>query len=61
LRWRFDGHDTVIASRATDETGYIQPSREALIAMRGTNSVYHFNGMKFWKVRADGTVVNVEV
>jgi sulfane dehydrogenase subunit SoxC len=61
LTWRFDGRETVIASRATDETGYIQPSREALIAVRGTNSGYHFNGMKFWKVNADGTVTNVEV
>src|SRR6266850_3370644 len=60
LPWRFDGRETVIASRATDESGYIQPSREALIAVRGTNSNYHFNGMKFWKVRADGTVSNVE-
>jgi len=31
-----------------------------LIAVRGTNSGYHFNGMKFWKIRADGTVTNVE-
>src|SRR5438270_5487025 len=61
LPWRFDGREAVIASRATDETGYVQPSREALIDVRGTNSGYHFNGMKFWKVRADGTVTNVEV
>jgi len=61
LPWRFDGREAVIASRATDETGYVQPSREELIAVRGTNSGYHFNGMKFWKVHADGTVTNVEV
>jgi sulfane dehydrogenase subunit SoxC len=60
LPWRFDGRDAVIASRATDETGYVQPSREALIEVRGTNSAYHFNGMKFWRVRADGTVTNVD-
>jgi sulfane dehydrogenase subunit SoxC len=60
LPWRFDGRETVIASRATDETGYIQPTREALIAVRGTNSGYHFNGMKFWKINANGTVTNVE-
>jgi len=61
LTWRFDGREAVIASRATDETGYVQPSREQLIAVRGTNSGYHFNGMKFWKVHADGTVTNAEV
>src|SRR5437899_3138306 len=60
LPWRFDGREAVIASRAVDESGYIQPSREALIEARGTNSGYHYNGVKLWKVRADGTVTNVE-
>ena len=60
LPWRFDGREAVIASRATDDTGYVQPTREALVAARGTNSNYHFNGMKFWVVRADGTVTNVD-
>ena len=60
LPWRFDGREATIASRATDETGYVQPTREALIAVRGTNSTYHFNGIKFWTVRADGTVTNVD-
>jgi len=60
LPWRFDGQDTRIASRAIDETGYVQPTRDALIAARGTNSIYHYNGIKFWHVRSDGTVTNVE-
>jgi sulfane dehydrogenase subunit SoxC len=60
LAWRFDGREAVIASRAVDETGYVQPTREALIAARGMNSAYHFNGIKLWKVQADGTVTNVE-
>src|SRR5215510_15078950 len=33
LPWRFDGRDAVIASRAIDETGYVQPAREALVAV----------------------------
>jgi len=60
LPWRFDGREATIASRATDDTGYVQPTREALIAERGRNSNYHFNGIKFWIVRADGTVTNVD-
>jgi sulfane dehydrogenase subunit SoxC len=60
LPWRFDGRPATIASRAIDESGYVQPTREALIGVRGTNSIYHFNGIKFWSVRADGTVTNVE-
>jgi sulfane dehydrogenase subunit SoxC len=60
LAWRFEGQDTTIASRAIDETGYVQPTRAALIAVRGTNSNYHYNGIKVWNVRADGMVTNVE-
>ena len=60
LPWRFEGREVTIASRAVDESGYVQPTRQALIAVRGTNSAYHFNGIKFWKVQSDGTVTNVE-
>lgn len=60
LPWRFDGREAMIASRAVDETGYVQPTREALIAVRGTNSAYHFNGIKYWKVEVSGMVRNVE-
>jgi sulfane dehydrogenase subunit SoxC len=60
LPWRFDGREAMMASRAVDESGYEQPTREALIAARGTNSAYHFNGIKYWKVQADGAVTNVE-
>jgi sulfane dehydrogenase subunit SoxC len=59
LPFRFEGQEVVIASRATDETGYVQPTREQLVAVRGTNSGYHFNGMKFWKIQSNGTVTNV--
>ena len=57
--WRWEGGEAVIQSRCTDETGYLQPTREELIAVRGMNSGYHYNGVKQWKVKADGGVVNV--
>jgi sulfane dehydrogenase subunit SoxC len=60
LPWRFDGQESRIASRAIDDTGYVQPTRAALITARGTNSIYHYNGIKFWQIGADGTVINVE-
>ncbi len=41
--WRWSGEETILQSRATDETGYVQPDRAALIAVRGVNSVYHNN------------------
>ena len=58
--WHFDGREAVFASRAIDESGYVQPSRAELIAARGTNSIYHYNGIKFWRVAANGAVTHVE-
>ena len=60
LPWGWDGKPAVIASRATDESGYVQPTRDELIAVRGTNSGYHFNGIKPWKIAADGSVTNAD-
>ena len=56
LPWEWDGQETVVASRVTDETGYVQPTREELVAVRGLNSNYHNNMIQAWKVKADGTV-----
>jgi sulfane dehydrogenase subunit SoxC len=56
--WTWDGRDALIASRATDETGYTQPPVAALLEVRGLNSNYHNNGIQLWKVAADGTVTN---
>jgi sulfane dehydrogenase subunit SoxC len=56
--WRWDGSDAVLASRATDETGYTQPLVASLVEVRGVNSNYHNNGIQKWKVAADGTVTN---
>lgn len=63
-RFRFDfhwsGEEATIASRAVDESGYVQPAREELLAVRGGNSHYHFNGVKLWRIAADGKVTHVE-
>ena len=59
LPWTWDGSETVIYSRATDETGYVQPTEEALLAVRGPNSDYHNNCTKAWKIGGDGSVTNV--
>ena len=56
--WRWDGRETVLASRCTDESGYVQPSRDALVAARGLNTRYHYHGIQGWKVQSDGTVVD---
>ena len=54
--WRWEGGEVSLVSRATDETGYVQPSVEQLIAVRGKHTDYHNNGQKAWKVGADGKV-----
>ena len=57
--WRWRGQETILQSRCTDETGYVQPSRENLVAVRGLNSNYHNNAIQSWKVSQDGKVRNV--
>jgi sulfane dehydrogenase subunit SoxC len=59
--WRWNGEEAIIQSRCTDETGYIQPARAALVAARGVNSSYHYNAIQSWKVGRDGRVTNVQV
>ena len=58
LRWSWDGTPTRLMSRAIDETGYVQPPREALVEARGLNSGYHYNGVQVWQVVADGAVTH---
>ena len=58
LSWSWDGLETILRSRCTDDTGYVQPSHAELIAVRGLNSAYHNNGIQSWKVMADGTIQN---
>ena len=59
--WTWDGSDTTLASRCIDETGNVQPTRGALVAVRGTQSSYHNNAIQGWRVRPDGAVENVDV
>ena len=55
--WNWNGSETTILSRAIDETGYIQPTLERLRAARGVGTYYHFNHIRPWRVRRDGTVL----
>jgi sulfane dehydrogenase subunit SoxC len=56
--WRWDGREVLIASRATDDTGYTQPSLPELVKARGTNSGYHNNAIQPWRVSPSGAVSN---
>ena len=54
--WNWKGQSAVLMSRATDETGYVQPTLDVLMAARGPSTQYHYNNIRAWRVAADGTV-----
>lgn len=58
--WNWEGNEAVIVSRATDETGYVQPTQQQLLDTEryGPQTVYHYNGQQPWRVLEDGTVRN---
>jgi sulfane dehydrogenase subunit SoxC len=58
LPWSWDGKPVALASRAIDETNYVQPTRGQLIKARGTHSRYHYNAIALWNIGADGTASN---
>jgi sulfane dehydrogenase subunit SoxC len=49
----------VLKSRATDDTGAIQPEREKFIAEHGNNAVFHYSAITAWSVAATGEVKHV--
>jgi sulfane dehydrogenase subunit SoxC len=61
IDWTWDGRPALVQSRATDETGHVQPTLQQLRAVRGTRSIYHNNGIQTWLVGADGEVKNVQI
>jgi sulfane dehydrogenase subunit SoxC len=56
MMWNWDGRQAILLSRATDETGYVQPSRKALMDARGVGTDYHNNAVRGWRVEPDGSV-----
>ena len=59
--WQWNGRETILQSRAIDETGYVQPKIGQLRAVRGTRSIYHNNAIQSWKITPNGEVSNVQV
>jgi sulfane dehydrogenase subunit SoxC len=59
LPWRWDGRAAVLKSRATDDTGAVQPERAAFIAEHGHNAIFHFHAIQAWGVAASGEVKHV--
>ena len=61
LDWVWDGKPVILQSRATDDTGYVQPSYRQTRAVRGTRSIYHNNSIQSWLVQENGEVKNVQL
>jgi sulfane dehydrogenase subunit SoxC len=59
INW--DGNPMLLQSRAHDSTGYVQPTKDQLRAIRGENSIYHNNGIQTWAVNENGEAENVEI
>ncbi|RAI00068.1 sulfite dehydrogenase [Acuticoccus sediminis] len=57
----WDGSELFLQSRAMDEAGVVQPTKDVLRAARGDNSIYHNNGIQTWHIKSDGSAENVEI
>ncbi len=68
LPWRWDGGTAILQSRAWDESGAVQPTREQFVAARGQTTKepnvggfpgHHANPITSWGVDAKGEVKHV--
>ena len=57
--WQWDGSPALLKSRAYDQQGTVQPERDDLIARKGSNVYYHYNGIIVWSVASDGSISHV--
>jgi sulfane dehydrogenase subunit SoxC len=59
IAWKWNGAPTVFKSRATDDVGQVQPTRDQLIAEHGANVILSYNAIQAWRVESSGEVKNV--
>jgi sulfane dehydrogenase subunit SoxC len=57
--WQWNGGPAVLQSRATDDTGMVQPSRAQFAAERGLRGIYHYNAIASWRIDEKGEASNV--
>ncbi|MFA5958165.1 sulfite dehydrogenase [Hyphomicrobium sp.] len=57
--WTWHGEPALIKSRATDETGYVQPERDVLVRERGREGYFHYNAIVCWAIDEDGEITHV--
>jgi sulfane dehydrogenase subunit SoxC len=57
--WNWNGGPAVLQSRATDDTGMVQPTRAEFTAERGLRGFYHYNAIASWRIDEKGEASNV--
>jgi sulfane dehydrogenase subunit SoxC len=56
--WQWNGSPAVLQSRATDDTGMVQPTRAQFAAERGLRGIYHYNAIASWRIDEKGEASN---
>jgi len=59
IPWQWNGKPAILKSRAIDETGYVQPERDKLVAERGRHGFFHYNAIVTWEVDTDGVINHI--
>jgi sulfane dehydrogenase subunit SoxC len=56
--WEWNGGPALLQSRATDDTGMVQPTRAQFVADRGLRGQYHYNAIASWRIDEKGEASN---
>ena len=59
MPWQWNGQRTLLQSRAVDEKGGVQPTRDALFSKLAPQQRYHNHAIQTWSIETDGSVANV--
>ena len=58
LAWNWDGRETLLQSRCTDDQGGYQPTLDEMLRVRGASYNYHASHIHPWRIHPDGSVQN---
>ncbi len=65
MPWKWEGQETIVLSRTTDDRGQVQPSLEEMAKLWGVDASYfqkaqvgHTNAIQPWRIASDGMVYN---
>lgn len=58
IPWQWVGQSCTLQSRAIDEKGHVQPTRDSAMARYSPAGFYHYNGIQSWQVSNSGAVKN---